>query len=904
MTRQSIAPHSPTDARALYAQGLYGRALSVLDRTASARKLSVEEQVLHAELLSATSATSKAIPVAAELLKLRSLSIRDRCMLRGVLGTSYFRTGRHREGEEHFEQGIRLADANSATYEACHLRISLFLMQIRWIGPYRAAAGVDRLRRRVHHAADPTLSIRFQLGLLELATRLGLYRKARRHLNTARELLAGIQNRGLLAEVEQAEVGLIGEAGDLSRALEVTLKFLNTAEETGSGSALFVAANNLAHLFTVQARYSEALQWIHKALEFQQKRGGTDIAQRESLMYLHVTKGDFQAAEAEAARISALLETSIDPGSFWGSWWVQTRVKWLFRAGKIDQGLDEALAAVQRPEILANPRLLERLQLFIAEGLARTGRVTEATDLLAQIVVSNQDPSLETVAEAARIRGIVVAESDPNEAVQHFDRAAKIFGGIGHLAAEAEVRAEASQLKVGPTVAGVIDHAERLSLAIDIGSHPRLLGMSMLSFLEESAAIEHARLVVNAGHESRELQCIGVDTSAGVPRTNKKLIKILLGTLDGEYSLEIEPLPTPSARMAVLAVEKLARVALAVDRARQSEKEQAAVWPEPVVEEELGLISASERTADVIKTIRRVAGSNLTILFTGETGVGKELFARALHMASPRKDAAFLPFNCTAVAKEMFESQLFGHRRGAFTGAHEEGIGVIRAAAGGTLLLDEIGEMSMEMQPKLLRFLESGEIHPVGESKPQKVDVRIVAATNKDLERLVSEGKFREDLYYRLNVLPIHIPPLRERREEIPTLVEHFLASFGREMQKPMLRVADETLEYLLLYRWPGNVRQLANELRRIVALAEPDSTIMPSQLSKEIAASRRTIPVEQSELVIGLKQPLQEATNQLERAAIEQALADAAGNNDDAAKALGLSRKGLYLKRQRLGLK
>jgi transcriptional regulator with PAS, ATPase and Fis domain len=182
--------------------------------------------------------------------------------------------------------------------------------------------------------------------------------------------------------------------------------------------------------------------------------------------------------------------------------------------------------------------------------------------------------------------------------------------------------------------------------------------------------------------------------------------------------------------------------------------------------------------------------------------------------------------------------------------------------------------------------------------------VRVIAATNRDLEKMMHQGTFREDLYYRLQVIEVHIPPLRERREEIPTLVQHFLDNFGREMQKPALRVADETLEYLLLFRWPGNVRQLANELRRIVALAEPGSTIAPSQLSKEIVASRRTIPVEQSEVVIGLKQTLQEATDQLERAAIEQALADSGGNNDEAAKALGLSRKGLYLKRQRLGLK
>ena len=191
----------------------------------------------------------------------------------------------------------------------------------------------------------------------------------------------------------------------------------------------------------------------------------------------------------------------------------------------------------------------------------------------------------------------------------------------------------------------------------------------------------------------------------------------------------------------------------------------------------------------------------------------------------------------------MLDSQLFGHKRGSFTGAQNDAPGVIRSAAGGTLFLDEIGEMSLETQPKLLRFLESGEILPLGESKPLLVDVRIVAATNANLDQLVADGRFREDLYYRLNVIRIDIPPLRERREEIPALVEHFLEKSGRELQKPMLRIADETLEYLVLYRWPGNVRQLANEVRRMVALAEPGAVLMPAHLSDDIAASRRTVP-------------------------------------------------------------
>ncbi|MDP2391072.1 MAG: sigma 54-interacting transcriptional regulator, partial [Acidobacteriota bacterium] len=221
---------------------------------------------------------------------------------------------------------------------------------------------------------------------------------------------------------------------------------------------------------------------------------------------------------------------------------------------------------------------------------------------------------------------------------------------------------------------------------------------------------------------------------------------------------------------------------------------------------------------------------------------------------------------------------------------------------------DEIGEMSLEAQPKLLRFLETGEILPLGETRPQFVDVRVVAATNANLAQLVADGRFREDLYYRLSVIPLQVPPLRERREEIPLLVEHFLDKFSHELQKPLLRVAEETLDYLVLYRWPGNVRQLANEMRRMVALAEPGAVLMPEHLSAVIAASRRTVPADQrdlepTEMLMRIDQQLAAATEHLERALIQRALKTCDGKVDDAAKLLGLSRKGLYLKRQRLGI-
>jgi DNA-binding NtrC family response regulator len=304
-----------------------------------------------------------------------------------------------------------------------------------------------------------------------------------------------------------------------------------------------------------------------------------------------------------------------------------------------------------------------------------------------------------------------------------------------------------------------------------------------------------------------------------------------------------------------------------------------------------------------------VAPTSAVVLLTGETGTGKEVIARVIHAASPGADHPFVPFNCTAVPRDMIESQLFGYRRGAFTGALADHPGVIRAAAGGTLFLDEVGELPLDVQPKLLRFLQEREIQPLGSARPLHVpDVRVVAATNANLDRMVTEGRFREDLFYRLNVVPIRIPPLRERREEIPPLAEHFLQKAAREFKKGSLRLAEETMEYLVLYRWPGNVRELANEMQRMAAMAESSAVLMPEHLSQQIAATRRTVPASerqltQTEVVVRVDQPMPAAVEHLERTMVQHALKVCGDRLEDAARLLGVSRKGLYLKRQRLGL-
>ncbi len=319
------------------------------------------------------------------------------------------------------------------------------------------------------------------------------------------------------------------------------------------------------------------------------------------------------------------------------------------------------------------------------------------------------------------------------------------------------------------------------------------------------------------------------------------------------------------------------------------------------------ILTNSPKMRAILATIEKVATARTPVLIEGESGVGKELVAQHLHRASTRASRTFVDLNCAAVAEALFESELFGHVRGAFAWATEDRAGLFEAAHGGVLLLDEVGDLPLDVQPKLLRFLEHHEVHPLGEAHAVKVDVRIIAATNANLDQLVAQGQFREDLLYRLKVLPLHLPPLRERREEIPALLQHYLQKHGDDQKKGRVTLSDETLEYLLLYSWPGNIRQLANEVRRIIALAAPDAIVTPSLLSPEIQASRRTVPSAylpvEPEIRLKLDQPLPAAVEALEQTLVRHALEKSHGRVEEAARLLGISRKGLFLKRRRSGM-
>ena len=295
--------------------------------------------------------------------------------------------------------------------------------------------------------------------------------------------------------------------------------------------------------------------------------------------------------------------------------------------------------------------------------------------------------------------------------------------------------------------------------------------------------------------------------------------------------------------------------------------------------------------------VQRVAARDVTVLVTGESGTGKERVAEAIVRASGRAERPFVRFNCAALTPELAEAELFGHTRGAFTGAHRARAGLFREAHGGTLLLDEVGELDAATQARLLRVLQEGEVRPVGEDQPCKVDVRILAATHRDLARLAAEGRFREDLYYRLKVVHLHVPPLRERLEDVPVLARHFLDRYATRFGTGPLRVPDGWTARLAAYPWPGNVRELENAVESMVALSHDGEVDMP--LLPGAAAAAPSVTVDASEPRLSLKQRL----DAYERGLIVAALEEARGNRSEAARRLAVSRATLHDKLRKYGL-
>jgi hydrogenase-4 transcriptional activator len=372
------------------------------------------------------------------------------------------------------------------------------------------------------------------------------------------------------------------------------------------------------------------------------------------------------------------------------------------------------------------------------------------------------------------------------------------------------------------------------------------------------------------------------------------------------YGLCVRPLTEEQAQE-LRVLSDVAQLAHAHVALRAEQQMQQAQSPSPAVSNLVatstlpGMVFNSRAMSNLARAVERVKDSESTVLITGESGTGKELVARAIHRLSRRCLGEFIPFNCTAAPADLIESMLFGHRKGAFTGAHADSEGLIRAAEGGTLFLDEIGDLPLGLQPKLLRFLQEGEVHTLGERAPRKVNVRVVAATHKDLLSEAQAGRFREDLYYRVAALSLHVPPLRERPEDTAALISHYLTHYARRNDRAIAGITSEAIRALQNYSWPGNVRELAAEIERLVLYADEGSYITLEQIGPRILPPEAR---ESQRLDDSSEANLDHLLEDFERRVITETLRRHDCNVARTSAALGLgSRQTLYKKLKRLAI-
>ena len=893
---------------ALTRLGRFGDALQALEETKAVER-GREFDVLQADLLERVGHAEQAWTLASALLKSKRLteSLRSKCEV--IVGRILLDEGETEEGLAHLQRSALLAQQATDLHALFRAKLNQLLVMSDRFGPTAGSSVLADARQIATKLGDPTVTAQLHLFVAETEAKRGLLENAKRHTSLARRILLTCPNTYLEAFIGNLELAIAVLRSEFDDAKAYGFQAVKLAEESGAAKILRAVLGNMGNLFCELGEFDRATEYFERVLASPRPNRAHTAAVLESLARVQLFRGRADSCVDVLDRIESSVRVEQDRLFHAHRYAAHTRIRVLAGQGRVEDALSASDAVIDLAARAGDGLLLKQVQLTKAELLQRLGRVSLSMALIEEIMPGLVGVSPELYARGEQIIACAL-RSDGNAAGQdHYDRALRIYKALGSVPRQQELAlcwkdpgaihehnkaaqgaADESDLE-RPDRVGARRSLHSLAMAFTQAARPDLVANELLQLLVDTGCVESAEI---SGVDSNPLDRVSGRRHLSVGFRGDREIKLIIHPRVGVESVA-----------SINAVKLLLASLHEVQRSRAEREERATLWPiEELPDDARAMISG--RMRELMEQARRIARTKVNVLITGESGTGKEILARAIHDFSDRAGRPFVPFNCTAIPRDLLESQLFGHRRGAFTGADRDQLGLIRAAREGTLFLDEVGELGLDLQPKLLRFLESGEISPLGEPGSLTIDVRIVAATNANLEDAVRAGRFREDLFYRLNVVRLTIPPLRERRDEIPGFVNHFVARAADEFKKGQLRVAEETMERLLLYRWPGNVRQLQNEMRRMVALAEPDSTLLPHAISEEILGALpifRHTPANGRELAVDLHDKLMPTIARIEGEMIKAALRKHDGRVDAVAKALGISRKGLYLKRQRLGL-
>ena len=894
-------------AQSLFLVGRFREALDAIPM-GEAHGESVRIRLFRAELLITVGKTSESLSAIEAVERIRGISDSDRSQVEYVRSLIDKEKGDFDSELHHLQKSISLAERAHDSDRLCLAQLNLLALVADRSGPETVSALLNAVRSNVVRIGNPSFLAALHIVAGELDGKRSLLASASRHIELAKKLLQSVSHLWFDAWCQVSEVAISILQGEFDQAVHRATIALASNRECGAPRGIRSSLGNVGHIHLMRGEFDKALDHFNQIVESSAPANEQVLSALENIAQVHLARGAFE-------QCLKLLDqpdwNSSGIGRYAHRYGLLTRAQVLFRLHRWDEGLSCTERIGELARQAQDEALLATSRLMASESLLHLGRVDDAWAAIAFVAPTLVRHLPDTSAQYERATACVLAGSGRlASGRRHRDRAERIFKGLSNTPALIELNrswedaeriglAKGSQYGGRDATPSAGDLVQNVATLMLHAGRPSLLATGLVAILKDAECSTGA--VATASDEngiSEELASFGTIAADARTRT------LSLGKA-GNRTVEVRvaPLPDIESQATVNAVTILLGTIHDLERAQAEREERLTLWPidELPYEDDDSVIAG--RMRELMSFARKVARTNVTVLITGESGTGKEVLARAIHGFSTRAKKPFVPFNCTAIPRELLESQLFGYRRGAFTGAERDNPGLIRAAKDGTLFLDEVGELGLDLQPKLLRFLESGEINPLGETSPFNVDVRIVAATNANLDRLVEEGRFREDLFYRLNVICLSIPPLRERRDEIAGLVHHFVAKAAGEFGKGRVRVAEETMERLLLYSWPGNVRQLQNELRRMVALADVDSTLTPSALSKTIRQETMRAASHGAELAVSLTEKLTPTLTRIEREMIKTALRANQGHAEATAKALGISRKGLYLKRQRLGV-
>jgi DNA-binding NtrC family response regulator/tetratricopeptide (TPR) repeat protein len=871
------------------------------------------DALFRAELLERTGSYQQSRAMALAVLRSKKATPADRSICESILGLVDWQDGNFGSSIVRLQRSASLASDAGQLERSCWSRLRLLVLLCDQSGPDAFVTLLPQLRADILRTGAAHLLAAFHIFIGQSEAKRGLLRSGMRHSRAGIELLSRDPNLWLEATSENTQTAIFIMLSNFDAALKHGQRGLFLAEESGVMNAITASLGNLGNLFFQLGDFTQAADYLHKAIALAARGSEHSIAVHETLAQIYLADGRLDSAAAMLQQIELHVPAESERARYVFRHTQLTKSKLLLRQNRRSGAMsvaDEVSALAQQS---GDVLLSSSAELVKAELLIQDGRVSDALSLLESVVpeLPQRPPRLYGVYES--LIGLASVQTHSGQSSdQHFRRAEAVFDALGNgpdshdlrrrreSAKESEQSQGSSAQNDNSSSLASRDVVQAIAMMLLHAHKPQLVAAQMLDLLGRLDCCEFAR-----SHQSTNELRQHAEPSAISKSTAGPLNEMLtLATQDVRVQFEIRPKSDIESRATVNAIALLVSTIQELEQARTEREERLTLWPiedVPLMNEH-AVVNGKMR--ELITTARRVATTNISVLLTGESGTGKEILARAIHTFSDRAEHAFVPFNCAALPRDMLESQLFGHRRGAFTGADRDNPGVIRAARGGTLFLDEIGELNVDLQPKLLRFLESGEICPLGETTPFTVNVRIIAATNAKLEQAVKSGRFREDLFYRLNVVRLQIPPLRERRDELPSLVHHFVTKAALEYRKGQIRIAENTMERLLLAPWPGNIRQLQNELRRMIALADAHEILTPGSLSADVAGvDEETATPSAGTFIPPANAKLNPTLARIEREMIRLALHDHQGKMDAAAKSLGISRKGLYLKRQRLGL-